>query len=118
MGFDLIAEQRIRQAINDGEFNFDGPGRPVDLDAYFAMPEDVRVGYSILKNANCLPEEVELMKAHADLSARVAAAPDDERAATMRRELRDLEMKLAIARERRLHSERRRGDRTSSAVSR
>ncbi len=67
------------------------------------------MAFSILKNANCLPEEVELMKSVAEASARVAAESDATRAAAIRRELRELELKLALAREQRLHGERRRG---------
>jgi uncharacterized protein YutE (UPF0331/DUF86 family) len=33
-----------------------------DLDAYFATPEHLRMGYSILKSADIIPEEMELLK--------------------------------------------------------
>jgi hypothetical protein len=39
-----------------------GKGKPLDLDAYFATPEDLRMGYSILKSADTIPEEMELLK--------------------------------------------------------
>jgi len=46
-----------------GEFdNLAGEGRPLDLDAYFATPEHLRMGYSILKSADIIPEEMELLK--------------------------------------------------------
>ena len=46
-----------------GEFdNLAGKGQPLDLDAYFATPEHLRMGYSILKNADIIPEEMELLK--------------------------------------------------------
>ena len=51
------------EAIARGEFdNLPGKGRPLDLDAYFATPEDLRIGYSLLKNADIVPEEMELLK--------------------------------------------------------
>ena len=44
------AEENIKEAIANGEFdNLRGKGKPLDLDAYFAMPEHLRMGYSILK---------------------------------------------------------------------
>jgi len=46
-----------------GEFeNLAGKGRPLDLDAYFATPEHLRMSYSILKSAEIIPEEMELLK--------------------------------------------------------
>ena len=46
-----------------GEFdNLAGKGRPLDLDVYFATPEHLRMGYSILKSADIIPEEMELLK--------------------------------------------------------
>ena len=46
-----------------GEFdNLPGKGKPLDLNAYFATPEHLRMGYSILKSAEIIPEEVELLK--------------------------------------------------------
>jgi len=46
-----------------GEFdNLPGKGQPLDLVAYFATPEHLRMGYSILKSADIIPEEMELLK--------------------------------------------------------
>src|SRR5215510_5786198 len=56
-------DQRIKEAVARGEFeNLPGKGKPLDLDGYFATPEHLRMGYSILKNANIIPEEMELLK--------------------------------------------------------
>jgi len=63
MSFHRNAEEKIKEAIAKGEFdNLPGKGRPLDLDAYFATPEDSRMGYSLLKNADVIPEEMELLK--------------------------------------------------------
>ena len=62
MPFSHIAEKRIREAIAQGQFeNLPGTGQPLDLEAYFSTPEEVRMAYSILKNAKCAPAEVELL---------------------------------------------------------
>ena len=51
-----------------GEFdNLPGKGKPVDLDVYFATPEHLRIGYSILKSADIIPAEMELLKQIEDL---------------------------------------------------
>jgi len=56
-------DEKIEEAIAKGEFdNLPGKGKPLDLDAYFATPENLRMGYSILKNANIIPEEIELLR--------------------------------------------------------
>jgi hypothetical protein len=62
MPFSHIAEKRIREAIEQGQFeNLPGAGQPLNLEEYFSTPEEVRMAYSILKNANCAPVEVELV---------------------------------------------------------
>jgi uncharacterized protein YutE (UPF0331/DUF86 family) len=63
MSFHGNADDKIKEAIARGEFdNLPGTGKPLDLDAYFATPEHLRMGYSILKSADIIPEEMELLK--------------------------------------------------------
>ena len=63
MSFHRNADEKIKEAIAKGEFdNLPGKGRPLDLDAYFATPEHLRMGYSLLKNADIIAEEMELLK--------------------------------------------------------
>jgi DnaJ homologue, subfamily C, member 28, conserved domain len=63
MSFHRSADEKIKEAIANGEFdNLPGKGKPLDLDAYFATPEHLRIGYSILKSADIIPEEMELLK--------------------------------------------------------
>jgi Domain of unknown function (DUF1992) len=63
MSFPKNIDEKIKEAIARGEFdNLPGKGKPLDLDAYFATPEHLRMGYSILKDADIIPEEVELLK--------------------------------------------------------
>ena len=75
---DLIAEERIRDAIRAGAFNdLPGAGRPLALDDETLIPEELRIAYRILKNAGCLPPEIETRKEAATLRKLVAAATDD-----------------------------------------
>lgn len=61
--FAKIAEQRIREAIERGEFDcLEGMGKPLSLEDETWVPEDLRPAYRILKNAGCVPQELELRK--------------------------------------------------------
>ena len=100
MGFERIAENRIREAMQAGEFdNLPGAGRPLDLEGYFKVPEHLRAAFSILKSANCVPAEVELLKDIAMLQHQLDAAPDEQRPA-LRRRLADRRTQLAVVLER------------------
>ena len=58
-----IAEQRILEAQREGRFdNLPGKGKPLELEDLSWVPEDLRIGYHVLKNAHVLPPEVELLK--------------------------------------------------------
>ncbi|HEX2228166.1 MAG TPA: DnaJ family domain-containing protein [Candidatus Binatia bacterium] len=58
-----MAEQRILEAQRNGEFdNLPGKGKPLELEDLSWVPEDLRIGYKVLKNAHVLPPEAELLK--------------------------------------------------------
>ena len=62
-GFGKIVEERIRKAQKNGEFDdLPGSGQPIRYDEDNLVPEELRLAYKILKNAGCLPPEVELKK--------------------------------------------------------
>ena len=62
-GFSKIIEERIRKAQKKGVFeNLEGAGRPLNLEEDSHIAEDLRLAHKILKNANCLPPEIELKK--------------------------------------------------------
>jgi hypothetical protein len=62
-GFNKIVEERIRKALKKGEFeNLEGSGKPLDLLEDQMVAEELRLAYKILKNADCLPPEIELKK--------------------------------------------------------
>lgn len=63
-----IAEERIREAIENGEFDdLELKGKPLDLREDPFVPEELRTVYKILKGAGFLPKEVELRKEIAKL---------------------------------------------------
>jgi hypothetical protein len=93
-----IAENKIREAIARGEFDhLVGAGKPIDLEEYFRTPEELRMAYSVLKSAKCLPEEVELMNDIAALDREIGETRDEEAGALLRRRLRDRRLQLAMA---------------------
>jgi hypothetical protein len=58
-----VVEEKIREAQEAGAFdNLPGAGKPLRLEDLSWVPEDLRVAYTILKNAHVLPPEVELLK--------------------------------------------------------
>jgi len=62
-GFQKIVEERILRAKKNGEFdNLAGNGKPLDLKDDIHVSEDLRLAFKILKNADCLPPEIELKK--------------------------------------------------------
>jgi DnaJ homologue, subfamily C, member 28, conserved domain len=100
--FSRIAETRIREAMAQGEFeNLPGAGKPLNLEDYFSTPEDLRMAFSIVKNANCAPAEVELLNEVSRLQQAVAEAGDAATKQQLRSALVDRQTQLAIALERR-----------------
>lgn len=62
-GFEKIIEERILQAQRRGDFNnLPGSGKPLEIEDDRHIPEDLRLAYKILKNAGCVPPEIELKK--------------------------------------------------------
>lgn len=62
-GFEKIIEERIQKALRNGEFdNLPGAGKPLNIEDDRHIPEDLRLAYKVLKNADCLPPEIELKK--------------------------------------------------------
>jgi hypothetical protein len=107
MPFSHIAETRIREAMEQGHFdNLPGVGQPLNLEEYFSTPEEVRMAYSMLKSANCVPAEVELLNQVSRLERAVAQTADVTARESLRRELTHRRTQLAIVFEHRSRRER------------
>jgi hypothetical protein len=101
MGFDRIADRKIREAMQEGAFdNLPNHGRPVDLDEYFTWPEDIRMAYSVLKSAGCVPEVVERLNEIAALERTLAGALREDERARLRKTIDVRRTQLNIALER------------------
>ena len=101
MNFDKIVEEMIKQAQERGEFdNLPGKGKPIDLTAYFDTPEDIRMAYSVLKNAGMTSREVDLLKEIAELKQVHAAIIDEKKKAEIHREVEKKQIEFSLMMER------------------
>jgi hypothetical protein len=98
MGFlDLVVEERIKAAQQEGAFdNLPGKGKPLNLDDDASVPEDLRLTFKVLKNANCLPPEMELRKEFFNLRKLLSAAIDEPTRRELRRELNLIVLNLNL----------------------
>lgn len=102
MSIESAIEQKIREAMERGEFDdLAGKGKPLDLDAYFNTPEDLRMAYSILKSNEFVPEEVEIFREIAELQTKLEAATDENRRIELSKRLEERRLALRLLLERR-----------------
>ncbi len=98
--FDKIAEERIREAMERGEFDdLEGKGKPLKLEDDSHLPSDMRMAYKILKNADCLPAELELRKEIRNMETLLAGIQDTQEKYNQMKKLNYLIMKLNMTRQ-------------------
>ena len=74
-----IVERRIQEALKNGEFdNLPGRGKPIEYEEDRHIPEDLRLAHKILKNADCLPPEIEEKKEIRQMEDMLANIPDEK----------------------------------------
>lgn len=84
-----------------GEFdNLAGAGKPLDLDAYFNTPEDLRVGYSVLKSSRFVPEEVERLKEIGELKEKIENCANESEKRKFTKILNEKNLALSLLLER------------------
>ena len=86
--FTSIAEQRIQEAIKRGELD-DLPlrGQPLPKEDLSGVPEELRIGFKVLKNAGYLPEEVLLQKEILSLKDLLRLAEDPAEQSNVRKQI-------------------------------
>ena len=96
---DQWAERHILDAQRKGELdNLPGSGEPLILDDDSHVPSELRAGYRLLKNAGCLPPELENRKEAVMLNDLLKGVQEsDPRYAELSRRLALLELKLRQA---------------------
>jgi hypothetical protein len=102
MSIESAIEQKIREAMERGEFDdLAGKGKPLDLDAYFNTPEDLRMAYSILKSNEFVPEEVEIFREIAELQKKLEATTEENQRIELSKRLGERRLAIRLLLERR-----------------
>jgi hypothetical protein len=97
--FDKIADQKIREAMEQGEFDdLPGKGKPLVLEDDSHLPQDIRLGHKILKNAGCLPPELEIRKEILTIEEMLEGVQDTKEKYRQIKKLNYLVMKLNVTR--------------------
>jgi hypothetical protein len=95
--FVTIAEQKIREAIEKGEFDdLALKGRPINVENFSDIPEELRMGYKILKNAGMVPEELQLSKEILTLKDLVENCQNEEERKTFKKRLTEKTLRYNI----------------------
>ena len=98
----LLAESKIRAAMAEGKFDdLPGRGRPLPDDGIARVAPELRMGYRLLRNAGCLPPELEARKEVARLGSLMAATGDAEERRRLFRLRADAELRYRLLVERR-----------------
>ncbi|MDC2865337.1 J-domain-containing protein [Bacillus sp. BP-3] len=86
--FSILAEERIRQAMKDGEFeDLPGKGKSLALEDLSTIPEELRMSYKILKHAGMIPEEMHLQKEVLKIEDLLACCHDEAQRKQLQEEL-------------------------------
>ncbi|ADU92902.1 MULTISPECIES: DnaJ family domain-containing protein [Geobacillus] len=95
-GFWRIAEEKIREAMKNGEFdNLPGFGKPLEIEDLSRIPEELRLGYLLLKNAGYVREEAELRKELLTLEDLLRCCEDDEEKRELEKKRTEKQLRLA-----------------------
>lgn len=94
--FELLAEQRIVEALRRGEFEaLPGAGKPLEFDDDPLLTPEQRMVNRVLKNAGFTPREIVLRKEIAALQLELRALPAGARRDELKRELALLLLQVA-----------------------
>ena len=87
--------------MENGEFdNLEGMGKPIAFEDETMIPEDLRMVYRILKNAGCIPPELDLRNELVNMSALINTIDDDKERLKKIREFNFKLLRLNIMRKR------------------
>ena len=99
--FEKLVEEKIQEAMRNGEFDNLPLGKPINLDYWASLPEDTRAGHMLLKNAGYAPEEVRLLNDMRGLREQLAGDSNQDRRAIIIKKLREIDLEYNIMMERR-----------------
>ena len=104
MPFEKLVEQKIREAMAEGEFDdLKGSGEPINLAEYFATPAELRAGYAVLKNAGVIPEEMQIIKEVNALKKQMESCKDEEELSGLKKRMTEKMLQYSLLMERNRH---------------
>lgn len=94
---EAIAEH-LAQAYKSGELqSAESFGKPMkEAEGYRETPDEFRMPFKILKNANVPPPEIELFHKRAALRREIESAPDEKTRRQLQQKLSELEQLIAL----------------------
>lgn len=100
-----LAERKIQEAIRNGEFDdLLMKGQPLPKEDLPNVPEELRMGYKILKNAGIAPEEVVLNRELTSLRGQLIACTEPEQREELRKLLGQKQLRYDMLMERNMKS--------------
>jgi hypothetical protein len=98
-GYLRIVEQRIQEALDRGDFDdLPGKGKPIPIEDDSMVPDELRLAYKILKNAGCLPPELEMQKEIRQMEDLLSDIPDEKERYKLIKKINFHILKLNMAR--------------------
>jgi len=92
-----LAEQKINEAIQQGEFDdLPGKGKPLELEDLSHVPEELRAAYKLMKNAGVIPEELQLRQEMLTLTDLIAACQHAGERQALHRKLDEKTLRLQM----------------------
>lgn len=100
--FEIIAERRILEAMERGEFdNNPFAGKPLPPDGLDNVSPELRMAIKIMRNAGVLPEEFTLRKEISSLNELLAICASDEEKIALRVKLNEKQLRYNMIMEKR-----------------
>ena len=94
---DKIAEQKITEAIENGELdNLPRQGQPLRLDDDALVPEELRTAYRLLKNAGYLPPQLNMYREITNVEGLLAQAKSPEERTVLNKRLKYLVTRMSV----------------------
>jgi len=99
--FTLLAERRILEAQQQGAFDdLPGKGKPLIFEDLTGVPEELRMGYKILKNAGFIPPELQLQQEIISLRELLERCSDEEERKLLKKRLSEKQLHYQVLSER------------------
>ncbi|WP_318503447.1 DnaJ family domain-containing protein [Bacillus sp. T3] len=93
--FSIIAEDKIKRAMKDGEFdNLPGKGKPLELEDLSHLPQELRIAYTLLKNANMLEDLDRLKEEMLTIDDLISVCDSSEERANLRAKKQQKQLRI------------------------